>query len=55
MQESSDSLKLNEILRKQMNIILKHDIYNLNSLLILIESTIDLILKKQSLFVSEQS
>lgn len=48
--ESGDSLKLNDILRKQMNIILKHEIFSVNSLQMLLEATINLLLKKQSLF-----
>ena len=48
--ESGDSLKLNDILRKQMNIILKHEILCVNSLQMLLEATINLLLKKQSLF-----
>jgi hypothetical protein len=53
--ESSDSLKLNDILRKQMNIILKHEIFNVNSLKMILEATINLLLKKQSLFKTQQS
>lgn len=52
--ESGDSLKLNDILRKQMNIILKHEIFSVKSLQMLLEATINLLLKKQSLFRTQQ-